>query len=126
MFDIDDELLIRVADVLIVITFITVGGVRDSLGLPLWPPLVASGGPLCNLVSCFGQCLRPPPGATLPVLYTKMAPTASSPEACLVAISRSSFVVLGWSRPSSCTRVWQFMPEQNAKLISTLQIMGSS
>jgi hypothetical protein len=41
MFDIDDELLIRVADVLIIITFITVGGIHDSLGLPLWPPLVA-------------------------------------------------------------------------------------
>jgi hypothetical protein len=42
MLDSGDELLVGVTDVLIVITFIAVGGDRDSLGPPLRPPLVAS------------------------------------------------------------------------------------
>jgi uncharacterized protein (DUF3820 family) len=52
-----DELLIGVTSVLVVITFIADGGNHDPLGPPLWPPLVASGVPLCTLVCCLG--LRP-------------------------------------------------------------------
>jgi hypothetical protein len=56
-----DELLIGVTSVLVVITFIADGGNHDPLGPPLWPPLVASGVPLCTLVCCLG--LRPPTAA---------------------------------------------------------------
>jgi hypothetical protein len=45
----DDELLIRVTDLLVVVTLITDGSDRDSLGLPLQPPLVAFGTALCVL-----------------------------------------------------------------------------
>jgi hypothetical protein len=97
--DSDDKLLVGVASVLVVITFISTGGDCDSLGPLLRPPFVTSGAPLQTLVSCFGQRPLPrlPPGAAFPLLCTKMAPTASSLEACLVVMSRSSFVVFGWS-----------------------------
>jgi hypothetical protein len=95
-----NELLIGVAGVLIVITFVATGGDHHTLG--------------------------PPPEASFPLLHTKMAPTASSPEACLVAMSRSSFVVFGWSRPSLCTRDQQFMLDQNIEMTSASQILVSS
>jgi hypothetical protein len=123
-----DELLIGVTSVPVVITFITASGNHDSLGPPLWPPLVASGAPLRTqpLLVTLVDAPRLPPGAAFPLLYMKMAPTASSPEACLVAMLRSSFVVFGWSRSRSCTRVWQFVPNQNTEITSTSQILGSS
>jgi hypothetical protein len=49
-----DELLNRVTDVFIVITFVAPGGDHDSLGPLLWPPLVASSALPCTLVDCFG------------------------------------------------------------------------
>jgi hypothetical protein len=100
-----NELLIGVTGVLIVVTFVVASGNRDSLGPLLWPPLVTSGTTLLTLVSCFGSPPQPLPGAAFPLLCTKMAPTTSSPEVCLVAMSSRSFVVFGWSRLSSCTRV---------------------
>jgi hypothetical protein len=45
-----DELLIRVANILVIVTLITAGGDRDLLGSPLWPPIVASGPPFCALI----------------------------------------------------------------------------
>jgi hypothetical protein len=35
-------------------------------------------------------------------------------------------MVFDWSWPSSCTRVWQFMPDQNAKMTWALQNLGCS
>jgi hypothetical protein len=122
----DDELLVGVASVLVIIALITSGGDRDSLWSSLRPPLIASSTPPCTLVGCLGWRPRPLLGATLALLYTKIAPTASSPEACVGAMSRSSFVAFGWSQSSSCTRVRQFVPNQNAKMTSTSQILGSS
>jgi hypothetical protein len=69
---------------------------------------------------------RPPPEAAFLLLCKKIASTASSPEVCLVAMSRSSLVVFGCSWPISCTRVHQVMPDQNADITSVLDIFGSS
>jgi hypothetical protein len=98
VFGSGDELLIGVASILIVITFVTAGGDHNSLEPPLRPPLVASGAPLCTLIGWLSQ--RPPTprlllGAAFPLLYTKMALIASSPVACMVAMSWISFVVFG-------------------------------
>jgi hypothetical protein len=121
-----DELLVGVTGVLIVITFIVVGGDCDSLGPPLRPPLVISGALFGTLVGGFGRRpSQPPPGAAFPLLYMKTALTASSPVVCLVAMSSSFFMVLGWSRPSSWTRVQKFVPDQNAKMMSASQILGN-
>jgi hypothetical protein len=104
-----DKLLVGVASILVIITLIVAGGDRNSLWLPFWPSLVASSTPPCTLVDCLGWHPRPPLGAAMALLCMKIALTASSPEACPVAMSRSSFVVFGWSRPSSCTRAQQFV-----------------
>jgi hypothetical protein len=64
-----NELLIRVTDILIVITFIAIGGDHDLLGSPLRLPLVAPGTPLCTLVGCFGWC---PPVAARSCLPTTL------------------------------------------------------
>jgi hypothetical protein len=120
-----DELLVRVADILVIVTRLTTGGDCDPSRSPLWPPLVTSGTPSCSLVSCLGYLPRPPLGATFLLFCMKTAPTASSPEACLVAMSRSSFMVFGWSRPKLCTRVRQFVPDQNAEMTLALQILRS-
>jgi hypothetical protein len=34
-------------------------------------------------------------------------------------------MVFGWSRSSSCTRVRQFVPDQNAEMTSTSHILES-
>jgi hypothetical protein len=91
----DNELLIGVAGVLVIATFVATGGDRDSLGPLPQLLLVTFGAPLHNPVNYFGWRPLPLLGATFPLLYMKMAPIASSPEACLVAMSRSSFVVFG-------------------------------
>jgi hypothetical protein len=41
-------------------------------------------------------------------------------------MSSSSFVVFGWSRQSSCTRVRQLMLDQNVDLTLALLTIGSS
>jgi hypothetical protein len=98
-------LLVGVTSILIVITFITTGGDCDSLGLPLWPPLVISSAPLCNPFSHFSW--HPPllPGAAFSLFCMKTTLTASTPEAYLVMMSRNSFMVFGWSCLNLCTRV---------------------
>jgi hypothetical protein len=91
----NDELLVEVASVLVVIALVAVGHDRDSLWSPLRPPLVACSTLLAPVSVALVCALRLPLGTSLVLLYMKIAPTASSPEACLVAISRSSFVVFG-------------------------------
>jgi hypothetical protein len=49
-----DDLLIRVANVVVIVTLVAVGGDHESLGLLLRPPLVALGAPFCALVGCLG------------------------------------------------------------------------
>jgi hypothetical protein len=51
-----DELLIRVTNILVIVTLVTSGSDHDSLGLLLRPPLVAFGAPLHALVGCLGRC----------------------------------------------------------------------
>ena len=59
-------------------------------------------------------------------LLGKMAPTASSPEAKLVAMSRSAAAVVGTFRPNSQTRSRQEVPERNAWTISESPTRGNS
>jgi hypothetical protein len=49
-----DELLIRVANITVVVTHVAAVDDHDSLGPPLQPPFVAFGTPLQALVSCLG------------------------------------------------------------------------
>jgi hypothetical protein len=95
----DDELLIRVAILFVIIALVIASSDRDSLGLSLRPPLLAFGAPLHVVASYLGWCL--------------------------VVMSRSSFVVFGWSRPSSSTRVRQFMLDENAEMTPVSQILVS-
>ena len=59
-------------------------------------------------------------------LSGKMAPTASSPEAKLVAMSRSAAAEVGMFRPNSQTRSQQVVPERKAWIISELSTLGNS
>jgi hypothetical protein len=120
------ELLIGVASAYIIIVLIVASGDRDSLGPSPWPPLVALGASFCSVVHGCGRSSRAPPMAAFPLFCTKIAPTASLLDACLVAMLRSSLVVFGCSRLSSCTRVRQVVHDQNADITSTSHILGSS
>jgi hypothetical protein len=51
----------------------------------------------------------------------KTALTASSLEACWVAMSSNYFVVFDWSWPSSWTRVWQLVLHQLGELMALLR-----
>jgi hypothetical protein len=51
-----DELLFRVADLLVVATLITAGNHHDSLESLFQPPLVAFGSLLCALAGCLEWC----------------------------------------------------------------------
>jgi hypothetical protein len=64
--------------------------------------------------------------ARLPFLPSKIAPTASSPEAKLVAMSNSSFESTGGLRPSSRTRSRHMVPSRKAWTISDYAMLGSS
>jgi hypothetical protein len=55
-----------------------------------------------------------------------MAPTASSPEAKLVAMSNSTLESTGGLRPSSRTRSQQVVPSRKACTISDWAMLGSS
>jgi hypothetical protein len=73
--------------------------------------------------------LLPSAGASstlLPFLPSKIAPTASSPEAKLVAMSNSSFESTGGLRPSSHTRSRHVVPSRKACTISDCATLGSS
>ena len=59
-------------------------------------------------------------------LSGKMAPTASSPEAKLVAMSRSAAAEVGTFRPNSQTRSWQEVPERKAWTTSESPTLGNS
>jgi hypothetical protein len=58
---------------------------------------------------------RPPLAAILVLPRTKVAPTSSSPEACRVAKSSSSFVVSGYSRLSSRTEVQHIVTSRTSR-----------
>jgi hypothetical protein len=80
-----------VIGLLVVVIVVTASSNYDPLGAPLWPPPNVIGAPLSAFASNLGWC----PRAAFPLPWTKTAPIASSPEACQVPMSRSSFVVFG-------------------------------
>ena len=59
-------------------------------------------------------------------LSRKMAPTASSPEAKLVAMSRSAAIEVGTFWPNSQTKSRQVVPERKAWTISESPTLGNS
>jgi hypothetical protein len=76
---------------------------------------------LALLVLLVDLDLLPSIGASsmrLPFLPSKIAPTASSPEAKLVAMSNSSFESAGGLHPSSRTRSQHVVPSRKACMIS--------
>jgi hypothetical protein len=66
-----DEPLVGVANILVVVTLITTGGDRDSLGPPLQPPFVTFGTPLHALVSCLGWRSLTATGGRFPAALNK-------------------------------------------------------
>ena len=87
--------------------------------------------PLASLLLFLGGRDVEAPGVSsrlfpLESLLGKMAPTASSPEAKLVAMSRSADAVVGTLRPNSRTRSRQVVPERNAWTISESPMLGNS
>jgi len=86
--------------------------------------------PLASLLFLGGRDVEAPGVSSrlfpLESLLGKMAPTASSPEAKLVAMSRSADVVVGTLRPNSRTRSRQVVPERNAWMISESPTLGNS
>jgi hypothetical protein len=62
----------------------------------------------------------------LAFLFVEDRPTASSPEAKLVAISNNSFESTGGLRPSSHTRSQHVVPSRKACTISDWATLGSS
>jgi hypothetical protein len=96
---------------------------RLSSGWPCFPLrpfffFLGSREPEASVVSAF--CFP------LAVLLEKIAPTASSPEAKLVAMSSSWLVLVGVLRPSSCTSSLQVVPEMKAQMTSESVMLGSS
>ena len=94
----DDEGLVRV--LLLPLTAL----VRRALFLPFLPRLGFFGVSLALLPSAGASTL------CLPLSLSKIAPTVSSPEAKLVAMSNSSFALEGGFRPSSCTMSLHVVP----------------
>jgi hypothetical protein len=100
------ELLIGVTSILVIIILVMTGGNHNSLGPPPQPLVIALDALFVPLSVAVFDAPRPPFRAAFPLLCMKTTPTASSLEACLVVMSRSSFVVFGCSRLHLCTRVW--------------------
>jgi hypothetical protein len=131
------ELLIRIISAFVITVLVAAVGDHDSQGLSNWrrsqlmgaspwPPLTALGASFCTLVGGYGRSSMSATHGCLPAVLHEDCPTASLPEACLVAMSRGSLVVFGCLRPSSCTRVQQVIPDQNVDITSASCILGSS
>jgi hypothetical protein len=69
-----DELLVRVTNILVIDTHITVGGDCDSLGPPLRPPFVTFCTPLHTLVGCLGWRSLTAPGGHFPTALNENSP----------------------------------------------------
>jgi hypothetical protein len=95
VFSDGNELLIGIINLLLIVALVTAGSDYDLLGSPLWSPLVAFSTPLCARASCLEWHPSTATGGAFLSPWTKTALTASSPKACLVVMSSSSFVVFG-------------------------------
>jgi hypothetical protein len=79
---------------------------------PFLPPLAPF---LMPLAMALNGATQPPLAAAFVLPRMKAVPTASSLEACQVAVSSISLVVFSYSRPSLCTKVRHVVPSQNTE-----------
>jgi hypothetical protein len=96
------EIMLHGHDVLLVgairlpvVVVIAVGSNSDPLGALLLPRLRPLTHALAPLPVALGGTPRLPLGTVFPLPWMKTAPTTSSPKACRVVMSSSSFVVFG-------------------------------
>lgn len=88
------------------------------------PPSLLACCSMLSLVLLYlvGWPLKPPSGSLSRLAFylrwSKITRTASSPDAWLVAMSRSSFVVRMFFHPSLCTRVSLVVPKMKALITS--------
>jgi hypothetical protein len=90
-----NELLIGVIGLLVIAALIIAGTNHNSLGSPLCPLLSPLALLFMPLLTTLWDAPRPLLGATFLSPWMKMALTASSLEACLVAMPSSCFMVFG-------------------------------
>jgi hypothetical protein len=88
-----NDLLIGIVGLLDIVALIAAGSNCDLSGLPLWPLLLSLALLFVPLLATLGGTPQLPPGTAFPFPYMKRAPSTSSPEACRVVMSSSSFVV---------------------------------
>jgi hypothetical protein len=88
-----DVFLVRVIDLLVVVIIVVASNNHDSLGSHFGPLIPSVALLLAPLLTALGSAPRLPLGPTFPEPWAKMAPTASSPGVCRVAISSSSVSV---------------------------------
>jgi hypothetical protein len=69
-----DELLIGVTNIFVVVTLITAGSDRNSLGSLLQAPLIAFGASLCTLVGCLGRRRSTTARGHLPAVLNENGP----------------------------------------------------
>jgi hypothetical protein len=77
----------------LVVIVVAAGSNCDLLGSLLLPLFAALGAFLSAFAGGFGRCPRLLPRTVFSLPWMKMFPTASSLDACQVAVSSSSFVV---------------------------------
>jgi hypothetical protein len=84
----EPEIMLNDSNMLLIgaFRFLVIGGAAFA-------PFASLGTSLSAIVSGFGRCPQLLPGTVIPSRWMKTTLTASSPEVCRVAISRSSFMV---------------------------------
>jgi hypothetical protein len=80
-------------NLLVIVILVTASKNCDLLGRRFGPLLLPLTLLFAPLSAALGGAHRLPPGTTFPSPWTKMDATASSPKACWVVMSSSSFVV---------------------------------
>jgi hypothetical protein len=96
--DSDNKFLIRVIDLLVIVSLVSTGHKCDLLGSPLEPPLAAFNAPLCPIAGCFGWHLSAAAGDCLPIALDKNGPdylfTGGMPGGDIEQLLRGLWLVL--------------------------------
>jgi hypothetical protein len=92
--------------------------------MALLPLLLALGAFLVLLTVILVGGVQLPPAAAPALTKVKAAPTASTPEACRVAMLSNALVVFGCSLPSLWDKAWHIVPSQKVKMTPVLATQG--